>query len=151
PRCPFFRRCPVGNRKTTVRIVATAVTFLFGALAAIALLHAQNNQAKPADSHDMDQMHATHDGGFMQGGMHHAVATGVKLTPTVHFAAHIITFAQGPLKLPGNTSHMKMPQPPDVFWIVPVDGWLLGYTPKLIDAQGNAVPGTVLHHTAFWN
>src|SRR5207237_10460681 len=31
------------------------------------------------------------------------------------------------------------------------NGWLLPYHPKLVDAAGNAVPGTVLHHTAFWN
>jgi len=34
---------------------------------------------------------------------------------------------------------------------VPVDGWLLAYHPKLVDASGGAVPGTVLHHVAFWN
>jgi len=44
-----------------------------------------------------------------------------------------------------------MPQPPDVFWTVPLDAFLLAYTPRLVDASGNAVPGIVLHHTAFWN
>jgi hypothetical protein len=44
-----------------------------------------------------------------------------------------------------------MPQPPDLEWQIPIDGWLLGYTPRLVDASGNAVPGTVLHHVAFWN
>src|SRR5213080_5378347 len=42
-------------------------------------------------------------------------------------------------------------QPPDQIWQIPFDGWLLAYHPKLVDAAGNAVPGTVLHHTAFWN
>src|SRR5262250_65302 len=143
---------PVRDRKTTVRIIFTAMSFLLCAFAALAPLRGQDKEAKPVDSpHDLEHMHATHDGGFMQGGMHHSVAQGVKLTPTVDPVAHVITLTPGPLTLPANTSHMKMPQPPDVFWTVPIDGWLLGYTPRLIDSHGNTVPGTVLHHTAFWN
>jgi len=38
-----------------------------------------------------------------------------------------------------------------LIWEVPTEGWLLAYHPKLVDASGNAVPGTVLHHVAFWN
>ncbi len=68
--------------------------------------------------------------GFMQEGMHHAVAKGVTLDAKVD---------------------MKMPQPPDLVWEVPTNGWLLAYHPKLVDASGNVVPGTVLHHVAFWN
>jgi hypothetical protein len=55
------------------------------------------------------------------------------------------------MNLPANTSHMKMPQPPAQTWQIPFDGWLLAYHPRLVDAGGNAIPGTVLHHTAFWN
>jgi hypothetical protein len=55
------------------------------------------------------------------------------------------------MNLPAHTSHMKMPQPPDLEWQIPIDGWLLAYSPKLVDAEGNVVPGRVLHHTAFWN
>jgi hypothetical protein len=96
--------------------------------------------------------HMQHEhGGFMQGGMHHAVAAGVKLDAKVDTAAGIVALRVGPMTLPANTSHMKMPQPPDLTWIVPFDGWLLAYHPKLVDADGNAVPGTLLHHTAFWN
>src|SRR4029077_7061375 len=36
-------------------------------------------------------------------------------------------------------------------WTIPLDAFLLAYTPRLVDANGNAVPGIVLHHTAFWN
>ncbi len=89
--------------------------------------------------------------GFMQGGMHHAVAKGVTLDGKVDAAAHTVTLRVGPMNLPAHTSHMKMPQPPDLVWDVPMDGWLLAYHPKLVDASGNAVPGTVLHHVAFWN
>jgi hypothetical protein len=92
-----------------------------------------------------------HHGGFMQGGMHHAVAKGVKLEAKVDAAAQTITLRVGPMTLPANTDHMKMPQPPDLVWDVPMKGWLLAYHPRLVDAGGNAVPGTVLHHTAFWN
>ena len=87
----------------------------------------------------------------MQEGMHHALAKGVTLDAKVDAAAHTVTLRVGPMNLPAHTGHMKMPQPPDQVWPVPFDGWLLAYHPKLLDAAGNAVPGTVLHHTAFWN
>jgi len=89
--------------------------------------------------------------GFMQEGMHHAVAKGVILDAKVDAAAHTVTLRVGPMNLPAHTSHLKMPQPPDLVWEVPIDGWLLAYHPKLVDASGGAVPGTVLHHVAFWN
>jgi hypothetical protein len=89
--------------------------------------------------------------GFMQGGMHHAVAKGVSLIAQVDSAAHAFILRVGPMNLPAHTSHMKMPQPPDLVWDAPLDSWLLAYHPKLVDAGGNAVPGTVLHHVAFWN
>jgi hypothetical protein len=89
--------------------------------------------------------------GFMQEGMHHALAKGVKLETKVDETAHTITLRVGPMTLPAHTDHMKMPQPPDLIWTVPMDSWLLAYHPKLVDASGNAVPGTVLHHVAFWN
>jgi hypothetical protein len=88
---------------------------------------------------------------FMQEGMHHAVAKGVTLGAKVDAGAHTVTLRVGPMNLPAHTSHLKMPQPPDLVWEVPIDGWLLAYHPKLVDASGGAVPGTVLHHVAFWN
>jgi hypothetical protein len=104
-------------------------------------------QDKPADaSHDMDHMQ---HGGFMQGGMHHAMAKGVKIEQKID--GHTIVVRIGPMNLPANTNHMKMPQPPDLEWQIPIDGWLLAYSPKLVDANGNTVPGRVLHHSAFWN
>src|ERR1700741_964416 len=131
---------------------------LAGALfiAALAILSAagtsaaqeQPNPAPPA--HDMEHMQHNH-GGFMQEGMHPAVAKGIKLEQQVDTATHTITVREGPLPLPANTSHMKMPQPPDVFWTIPLGAFLLAYTPRLVGANGNSVPGIVLHHTAFWN
>ena len=92
-----------------------------------------------------------HHGGFMQEGMHHAVAKGVMLDAKVDAATRSVTLRVGPMTLPANTSHTSMPQPPDLVWQIPFDGWLLAYHPRMVDAAGNAVPGTVLHHTAFWN
>jgi hypothetical protein len=119
--------------------------FLCASLLSAALSIAQDKPAGPP--HDMQH----HHGGFMQGGMHHAVATGVTLDAKQDATAHTVTLRIGPMHLPANTSHMKMPQPPDLTWTIPLDGWLLAYHPKLVDASGNSVPGTVLHHTAFWN
>jgi len=102
-------------------------------------------QEKP---HDMSHMQHSHDG-FMQGGMHHAVAKGVLLAQSDD--GQKMTLRIGPLKLPAHTDHMKMPQPADLTWKVPISGWLLAYHPKLVDANGGAVPGIVLHHVAFWN
>jgi hypothetical protein len=109
---------------------------------------------QPAADPDQDMSHMqhahTHDG-FMQGGMHHATAQGVALDAKTDEKSHTLTLRVGPMTLPANTSHMKMPQPPDLVWTIPMTGWLLAYHPKLVDAAGNSVPGTVLHHVAFWN
>ena len=108
------------------------------------------SQEKPAAApHDMQ--HGAGHGGFMQEGMHHAIAKGITLHSNVDASAHSVTLRVGPMNLPAHTSHMKMPQPPDLIWEVPMEGWLLAYHPRLVDASGNSVPGTVLHHVAFWN
>jgi hypothetical protein len=119
--------------------------FLFLTLLAIGVAKAQESPTPQMG------MHHQHQPGFMQGGMHHEIAKGVTLHAKVDVATHTVTLRVGPMNLPAHTSHMKMPQPPDLLWSIPIDGWLLGYTPQLVDANGNAVPGRVLHHTAFWN
>jgi len=127
-----------------IKAIAVCGTLLLATSAALAQEKQTEGAAKP-----MPMQHEHH--GFMQEGMHHAVAKGVKLDPNFDMATHTITLRVGPMNLPAHTSHMKMPQPPDLIWTVPLDGWLLAYHPKLVDAAGNAVPGTVLHHVAFWN
>ena len=92
-----------------------------------------------------------HQGGFMQEGMQHAIAKGVKLDVKSDVSARTFTIRVGPMVLPAHAPHMKMPQPPDLVWTVPISGWLLAYHPKLVDANGAPVAGTVLHHVAFWN
>jgi hypothetical protein len=112
---------------------------------------ARQEKTDPAPPpHDMAHTQHNH-AGFMQQGMHHAVAKGVKLEQQVDSATHTIIVREGPLTLPANTNHMMMPQPADLIWTIPLDSYLLGYTPRLVDAHGSAVPGIVLHHTAFWN
>ncbi len=80
-------------------------------------------QQPAAQDHDMSHAH-THDG-FMQGGMHHTVAKGVTLDAKTDSNVHTITLRIGPMNLPANTSHMKMPQPADLVWSIPMSGWLL--------------------------
>jgi hypothetical protein len=123
--------------------------FLLPLLSASACAAQQSSADRDQDMSHMQHAH-THDG-FMQGGMHHAIAQGVVLNAKTDGKSHIITLRIGPMPLPANTSHMKMPQPPDLVWTIPMTGWLLAYHPKLVDAAGNSVPGTVLHHVAFWN
>jgi len=109
-------------------------------------------QPTSTPDHAMSHMqHAHSHDGFMQGGMHHAIAQGVALDAKTNENSQIITLRVGPMTLPANTSHMKMPQPPDLVWTIPTAGWLLAYHPKLVDGAGNSVPGAVLHHVAFWN
>src|SRR5882672_1850853 len=86
-------------------------------------------QEKPAE-------HAHHVA-FMQGGMHHAVAKGVKLDSKMDSNAHSVRLRVGPMILPANTDHMKMAQPPDLIWAVPIEGWLLAYHPRLVDSNEN--------------
>ena len=133
------------------RVPLATVTALLSSLLAFSPYPAraaqqQQNPATPPADHSQH-----HHGGFMQEGMHHAAAKGIKLEQQVDTASHTITVREGPITLPANTNHTMMPQPPDVFWSIPLDAFLLSYTPRLVDAKGNAVPGTVLHHTAFWN
>jgi hypothetical protein len=115
----------------------------------IAAAFAQQSATQGRDMPRMQQAH-THDG-FMQGGMRHTAAKGVTLGVKTDANTHTITLRIGPMNLPANTSHMKMPQPADLVWSIPLTGWLLAYHPKLVDAADNSVPGTVLHHVAFWN
>jgi len=137
-------RIPSQSRVSSLQVAAALLLSVPFAASATP----QEQPAAPA-AHDMAHMRHNH-GGFMQD-MHHAVAKGIKIEQQVDPASHTITVREGPMTLPASTGHMKMPQPPDLVWPVPVDGWLLAYAPRLVDAGGNAVPGTVLHHTAFWN
>ncbi len=86
-----------------------------------------------------------------QHGMAHKTAAGLQLEARTDAAAQVTTLRLGPLNLPARTDHMAVAQPPDMFWEVPFDGWLVAYHPRLVDEAGNPVPGRLLHHVAFWN
>ena len=66
-------------------------------------------------------------------------------------AAQVLTAKLGPLNLPANTSHMRTAQPRPQFLKIPFDGWIIAYHPRLVDGKGNAIPGRLLHHAAFYN
>src|SRR5260370_7235063 len=84
---------------------------------------------KPAvPPHDMKHMQ---HGGFMQEGMHHAAAKGVTLDAKGDAAAHTVTLLVGPMNLPPHTSPTKMPQPPNLLSVVPIEGCLLPNHPTL--------------------
>ena len=112
-----------------IKVIAICGTFLLAASTALAQEKQAEGAAKP-----MPMQHEHH--GFMQEGMHHAVAKGVKLDPNFDMATHTITLRVGPMNLPAHTSHMKMPQPPDLIWTVPLDGWLLAYHRSLWTPPG---------------
>ena len=79
------------------------------------------------------------NGGFMQGGMHHTVMPGVVLDQKQDATTHTITLRIGPMNLPADTSHMKMPQPADL-----VDEVWLYSSKKVIGPNGvpalNGIP-----------
>jgi hypothetical protein len=52
-----------------------------------------------------------------------------------------------PVDLPaGADEHHMGPQPPAELVASPVEGWLRGFSVDLVDADGDSVPGEVLHH-----
>lgn len=132
-------------------MVLRPLLLLAGLIPIVAMSAQEPPTAPPQPRSHMHRVDEQQRGGFMQGGMHHLVAKGVALDQKVDAATHTITLRVGPMNLPANTSHMKMPQPPDLLWTIPMAGWLLSYHPHLVDAAGNSVPGEVLHHVAFWN
>lgn len=64
---------------------------------------------------------------------------------------NVLTVRVGPLDLPADASHEAAPQAPDLHLEIPFDGWLTAYRPRLVDGDGDPLPGRLLHHVAFWN
>ncbi|HJY88276.1 MAG TPA: hypothetical protein VKE24_15695 [Candidatus Acidoferrales bacterium] len=83
--------------------------------------------------------------------MMHKTAAGVQLEVTNDTASHVLLLRVGPLDLPAHSGHMAVAQAPQQFWVVPFDGWLVAYHPRLVDGAGKPEPGRLLHHVAFWN
>lgn len=57
----------------------------------------------------------------------------------------------GPVHLPAGADHHEVAQPPDRFWEVPFDGWIVSYAPRLVGPGGERLPGRLLHHVAFYH
>jgi hypothetical protein len=75
--------------------------------------------------------------GFMQGGMQHETAKGVKLDAKDRRCdTHDHAARCGPMNLPANTSHMKMAQPPDLAVDDCECRMAAGVSRKLVDAAG---------------
>jgi len=86
---------------------------------------------------------------------HHHHGSGAvqkDVTITTHQVANdALEIRLGPYNLPAHTPHDVMPQAPDFYWVVPFDGWLVAYSPSLLDGDGNDIEAKLLHHVAFWN
>jgi hypothetical protein len=84
---------------------------------------------------------------------HHANAAVQKdVRMTIHqVASDALEIRLGPYDLPAHTPHDAMPQAPDLYWDIPFDGWLVAYSPSLLDEDGNDISAKLLHHVAFWN
>jgi len=107
-------------------------------------------QEKPAAGpHDMEHMH---HGGFMQGGMHHASRKGVKLDAKVDAAAQYGHTPRGADEFAGaHFAHEKCRSRRICCGTFRSMAGCSRIIRSWWNASGNAVPGTVLHHVAFWN
>lgn len=126
------------------RIAAAGATFLTAGFAAALIGMPAAGIAVAQSEHGQTAQHGHH-------AMKHKIATGVKLTSSDDPTKQTLTLRLGPVKLPANSDHMAMAQPADKFWGVAMDGWVVAFHPRLVDAAGQAVPGRVLHHVAFWH
>lgn len=117
--------------------MAAAVSLLF-----VFAADAQHQHAAPANG--PQEQPAGHDS------THHKTKPAV-MRVTDDAAGKTFLMRVGTLNLPAHTDHMAATQLADVFWSVPVDGWITAYHPRLVDAKGVPVPGRLLHHVAFWN
>jgi hypothetical protein len=98
----------------------------------------------PRAAAQREDPHAHHGG-------QHRVATQATLKVERPPMGSLLTLRIGPLNLPANSDHMAVAQPADTYWEVPFDGWLAAYHPRTVNEKGEAIPGKVLHHVAFWN
>lgn len=69
---------------------------------------------------------------------------------TIHddVANSVMILKVGPLSLPPDTRHFTLG---DLIVSVPVAGWILRYLPEVIDENGNALPGELVHHVTLYN
>jgi hypothetical protein len=85
------------------------------------------------------------------GSREHKLAEGVRTEMWNDWVEKAVIFRLGPIRLPARSDHYATPQPPETFFLMPVDGWVTSYHPRLVDEAEKPVPGRLLHHVAFWN
>jgi hypothetical protein len=56
------------------------------------------------------------------------------------------TIELGPFDLPAGGGHHGMKQPAPLALALPLDGWMRGLSYEVVDAQGNQLPNSLLHH-----
>jgi hypothetical protein len=61
-------------------------------------------------------------------------------------AAQEIVFEIGPLHLPANAGHDAVTQPKGQGVGLPITGYLHGFTTEMVDADGQPIPASLLHH-----
>lgn len=52
---------------------------------------------------------------------------------------------------PINLARGSMVEAQGAVFTVPFDGWVTAYHPRMVNAAGDRLPGSLLHHVAFWN
>jgi hypothetical protein len=71
------------------------------------------------------------------------------LTISDDLAAHVLTLRLGPLSLAARTEKSVMHQAPELFWKIPLDGWLISFAPRIVDETGRALPNSMIQHVAL--
>lgn len=61
---------------------------------------------------------------------------------------HVLTIRVGPIPLPEGAHHLQLP---DSFFLIPFDGWIIGYSPSMVDETGDSLPHSLLHHALVFN
>ena len=75
-------------------------------------------------------------------------AQDTQLRVRVDSSTHEMLMELGPFDLPAHSGHMggANASPPPRATLMPLDGWLHGYTIQLVDAQERELPGSLIHH-----
>ncbi len=140
-----MRACVAPGRAPSARRVPP---FALAALLLAGPVVAQEPEPAEEPSRDAAERVGAHRHGGEAG---HSVATEARLRVEDEPETGTLTVRLGPLSLPAGAGHHEVAQAPDRHLEVPFDGWILSYAPRLTDGGGEALPGRLLHHVAWWN
>lgn len=132
-------------KRVRPRIARYWSRFFLGALVGL-LLAGPPGSAWAQEGHDHHGQEGQRDDGY-----EHVVAEEADLQVVDDREAGLLTVRLGPLELPARSDHHAAAQPADSYLEIPFDGWLRGYSPRLVDGDGEALPGRLLHHVGFWH